>query len=158
MFDVLPSFPMVSMLNLSHNKISSLRSIQKRLKHTTIAPRPTLLTLDSNYNPSVNITQIEELCAFLRAFNVFLPPNVSRQNWFLDKHPDVQRELVLNMAGRSLLSDENLPLSMWPTILARVNQLEKRDDRFDAGATATGIYCLLRNTSLLDRMTWKEAT
>ena len=117
---------------------------------------------------SLNIPdEIAAFCAILRAFST-IERICSKWSDIAYFHPNIQYELVVNWAGRKLIECRKstsplLPLSMWPTVLARkhpvdeerkLRMLKKKarlsyEDCDKTNFSASAVYYLLRNGPVL---------
>jgi len=133
LFEWLPLIPDVFQLDLGCSDICSSKSIAQRCSaNINLFPKSRLRDIYLKHyhlqkisaDETLGTTDREEIaafCVFLRTF-----PTV----WFLNGmsfkndsyiHPDIQVELVLNRAGRSIFGC-GLPLSVWPEILGNVKK------------------------------------
>jgi len=131
------------------------------------------LVLDFISHPSVdheslNVPEeIAALCTILRAFST-IECIFSKWSDIIYVHPNIQYELVVNWAGRKLIecresTSPQLPLSMWPTILARKHPVDEErklrmltkkarlsyEDCDKTNFSASAVYYLLRNGPVL---------
>ena len=166
LFFVLPNLPQLKCLNLKCNNIKSVRSIAQGLKNCRLAPNLTLRFLDLDRNPiwkkiANDPEEAKAMCVFLRAF-----PTILRMGWCFEKYRpcgdfslsiiEVEHELMLNFAGRSLVErvgmSRPLPLSVWPTVFERLNRaIERNLEAIERNLELrnSGLYYLLRTQPFL---------
>ena len=167
LLEVVPKFPALSSLVLSHNNIRSLKTIAERIddnRQQLATFRTSLRRLHLSNNSIVKFLQedcedrgeIAATCKFLDTFST-VSYLVGHGSW----HRNIRQSLVLNWAGRRLLEGRNgspLPLAVWPIVLARLTQpnaqwkanfwvdamIDKEDFQF-----LTALFEMLRKSSVL---------
>jgi hypothetical protein len=142
--------PRIGYLNFSDNAISNLDGFPGL--EETKQPSFRLRTFHLSRNPVIDNPNEEDTLSLLRILSVHKELcNTDFHGSKLLSHPEVVHYLMdINKAGRILLSSTSpTPLSIWPTVLARVNTLVSLFQDTQKKRRANAIYHLLRNEPAL---------
>jgi len=170
LFKVLPSFPQLSSLSLRRNKIESLKSIVEKLRNGNVDKRVyksklRQLDLTSNYFCISGSGSTEKNIGVFRDFLCIFSTicDVPKECIRAQHSDDILFELLLNRAGRSLITGEvnnrPIPLSVWPMVLARIKNRIKNKNLsniyfrrlygHEDGQEITAMMYMLRNGPVL---------
>jgi Ran GTPase-activating protein (RanGAP) involved in mRNA processing and transport len=121
-------------LHLQHNRITDkgLGALAACLPHMKLH---TLLLARNLYNKEASEQILRSLPhnTTLQVLQLYTTPNSRRITYYLN----------LNQAGRRLHAGRNVPISLWPLVLARINRLWASDMRRKE-TRASGIYGMLQ--------------